>query len=1079
MAETETTTLTFPISKPLEIGGRKILDAAVDIRISADPRTMAALAADAPLDLERDPVRLALASGSRSVDFIGRTGTVSFSSASDTRAGLGVYARSSDMLNDLAGLSGEGDQRISFDKLAFADVAAARYFALHWDCSAKGSLALGPGSKMPADLQGSRSRRFSVIRAYAVNPPARTAIENLFGKSWMLPNQVHSIDDLQPGTWILSEVAGSFSANLGVNLGFDYNWIRSVGTGAGEVFEGDIGLKIRAGVTAAFGVAASGRFLLMVGRDSLKPENKTIRVRLHRLDQRGRHPAFNATLKINPVRKALQPEQLDDFIAAILGLHGLQILEEVRRWTVPGRSKGAVAAAFLADYASFQLGEEFEGNFEKVRRITVDFFKKWDTLPAEAAGALWDAVRMNRDTIKVFIRHIEKLADPEKSDRELKSLMSDVHLASRPIGRWLLGVAGKRILGVLIHPPEAATIRKAARTVLDIINGRMLDALKAFVENKAGFPAVRKAIAENDFESLTALARKKLAQFLDRNGPLNAEDTGKIRRTVDRLLRRGEDLYRAGIEALDHSYRISFDYACSKSTMQTALLDISFDFEANPDLGPAFEKALSGDFSAVLAAPGQPALKGIACNDAVLTHRIQRQAHVRINLPHLTSETMQRASSLATYRFSGAEGDIRMYALDAEDAVLQSGEFESTLSVCMNFASGAKSEIRRYGKNSPGATVDYRFVQAIPALRTIQLERLMNPISKFYFRGEFSAAGGKDKPSVRTWASSLTQDAGGLQSGGDGLIGNSLIALEVSLPGDVLLRWLEAPGHRESPVYMEMSRRFQSVLRRFVPLLYFQDAKKYADLDVARPLLLYASLPVTTSVAVGKGTLRLNTDRDLYWNWPDAGGDRRMLIACDLTSAKLARTLEEVAGMLSSVPGLRSYTRYYDPRTEPGDILSSADANPGRFLMEGLLYAEASIIESAVKTARGIAQLRAETAYPGNAIQTLARFGEALTRIFNTRFTTLFHRDDPAGRHTLRNLGLMAFAEITAALGPQPDVQPTASFEITVLKNGRAFPPKGFPDRVTPAAGSVNLRRRILKIGAATAFPNPPAAGLR
>jgi len=1082
MTGTETERIqTFSVSKPVTIGGRKILAASAEIVISADPKIVSALATDRPLDPSIDSVRinsvkLGVKRGRQSVDFITDRAKVSFPADAGVKAGLGIYTHYTEMLEDIAPFSGGWNRQIPFDDIPFPDIPASRYFAFYWsygtEGSANGSIALAPGLVSDSDVHGARNRGFCVIRAYEENPPARTALRDLFGKSWVLPNQVHSVEDLQPGTWILSEVSGAFSARLGLHLGFDYNWIRSVKKDAAEVLEGDIGLKIQTGVKAAFSINADGQFMLIIGRESLDPKNRVIRVRLHRLSQKRWNVAFNASLNPAALSETLQSGRPDDFIAAILGIHGLQILDEIRRWTSPGRQTSGLAAALLVDFAQDQHGEEFERNFEKIRQTVIDWFEKWDSLPGKTASALWDIIRLDQDSIENFILWIRRLAHPETSDRALRILMEDVHFTSGPTGRWLLGMAESRIPGVITHWPEADGIRAAAQTTLDIINGKLLDVLRIFVETRVGYPAVLRAVRENNFESLVDLAKAKLAQFLGNNTPLDVEDFQKIRETIHKLTNRAEDLYRAGIEALEETFRFSIDYACSENVNQTALLDICFDFGVNPHLRPELEKAIAGNFTGVLPEPGQPALEGITIKDAVLTHRIQQQAHVGVRLPYLTSERQHRTTSLAGYEFLNENGNIYAYSLDAADELYDVARWKSILGICMSLALKERN-IRRYDKDGSSSTINYRFVQAVPGLRTDQLEQFMDAISRIYFKHSFAEGSGTDKPSVHDWIMDLNRTVGRQPPNRDGLIGNSLMALNVRLPGEVLLSWLHAPQERESRAYMEMSRRFQSRLRHFIPLFYFQDPEKYTNIDAAWPLLVYASLPVTTSIKADKNSLHLNTDRDLYWNWPDERGDRRALVSSKDSADNLRQTLSGIVDILLSTPDLKRYAKYYDPATKRDTILSSVANNPGKRLMESLLFTEATIIESAMEAGRKIARLSIENVKVPETVGVLARFGSDLTQIFHTRLSTLFHPDDPASRHILKNLGLLMFSDITAALDPQFEVQPTAAFEITVLKDEQDFPPKGFPDSMKLRPDAVLARHRVLEADTATKLQTP------
>ena len=1068
----------FSVAKPLKIGGRKILAGSATVQLLADPQIVQALQSNSKLPLDLDPIRLAqvklgLATGDRSVDFAGGAGKVSFSAAAGVQTGLGVYVKPSDMLDDIAKLT-EGDPagETPFDQVPFPDVDAARYFAFYWgynlDVGASGSVALAPGAAVTFGAQGSRRRAFSIIRAHATNPRAGTAIRELLQKSWQLPSQITSVDDLQPGTWVLSEVAGSFSASVGVNVGYDYNWIRSVKIGSKPVLEGDIGLKIQAGVSAAFGFNASGRYLVVVGRESLDKNDKTVRVRLTRLKQRGFDFAFHANLDVETTTGDLLPEQLDDFVAAVLGVHGLQTLQEVRRWTDPSKRLSELASEFLVDFARNQLGEDFEQKFDEVRDKVLAWFEKWDELPATANSALWDAVRLDDQQLKEFVAKIEEFANPDTVGTALRVLIADVSFASTPIGRWLVSAAETRAVNIISNRPEVEKVRRAAQTTLDILNGKMLQELKSFVENKVGFPKIREAVEKNDLDSLSDLAKKRLERFLGKEGGLNNEDFEKVRTTVNRLLTRGSELYEAGVKALNDTYKFSFDYTYSKTTTKTALLDASFDFSKNnPNLGALLQKAIAGDFRAVLPGPGRPSPAGVTFAEAALSHHIQRQAHVKLSLPFLDQETIHTTSSFADYKLLSEDGNLYFYSLDASDELQRVGKWESTLSVGLSLTAGLNSEIRRYDRNGSPATIDYRFVQAVPAMRTAQLERLMVPLSKLYFPTQFGGASGVDKPSVHEWALALDKVVDEQPAAEDGLIGNTMLSLDASLPGEVLLKWLQAPEDLDDPVYMEMSRRFQTLLRRFIPFVYFLDAERYRDLGAAQPLLVYSSLPVTTSVKLVAGGVQLNTNQDLYWNWPDDSdaGERRALIFSALTHERLTAAMNEAVRVLGSDPRLRKRAKRYDPDKNLDSARATVLSGAGRTLLESLLFTEATLIRSAAKAGRDLAQFRGAVADPEKAVKELAQFGDKFTRTFNAKLKSVFKPKEPGSRQLLRNLGLLMFADVTKALEPGLDVDATARLEVAVFKTDAEFEPARLLAGEPVAEGQLSLRQPILEAG--------------
>ncbi|MEJ2111204.1 MAG: hypothetical protein P8Z37_15085, partial [Acidobacteriota bacterium] len=256
---------TISISLPVDTNTGENRNAAAEIEISADLRTISAITSDTPLDTSQKPVRLTqvtpnVSQGKRSMNFSGKKASLSLSKTAN--AGLGVYSKFSDLSSDLAEFSRQENRSFPFDRISFPDETAAQYYVFASICSEEtaigGSVAIEPGFEFRYGAPDSGKGSFSIIRAYAVNPPAKSALKDLFGPSWILPDRIRSVEDVSPGTWVLSEVSGNFRASLSVDFGFDYNWIRSVRLPGKEVVEGDIGLKIQPGMDTSFDLKEQG-----------------------------------------------------------------------------------------------------------------------------------------------------------------------------------------------------------------------------------------------------------------------------------------------------------------------------------------------------------------------------------------------------------------------------------------------------------------------------------------------------------------------------------------------------------------------------------------------------------------------------------------------------------------------------------------------------------------------------------------------------------------------------------------------------------------------------------------------------
>ena len=514
---------------------------------------------------------------------------------------------------------------------------------------------------------------------------------------------------------------------------------------------------------------------------------------------------------------------------------------------------------------------------------------------------------------------------------------------------------------------------EAARKTLDILNGGLLEQLKSYVEQQVGLAPVRAAIEKNDFKTLNATLKSKLTEFLGTT-KLDAKAVQAVRETVATLDRRAGDLYGAAVKALNDTYRFTFDYAYQQSVTKTAVLDVTFDFaapKAKPEeLSGLLQAAIAGDFRGVLPPPGGKAPAGVSFQEAALTHHLQRTSNVKITLPFFSSETVHQTSSLASFRLAAEDGGVYLYALDANDDVQRKGKWRSTLSVGMSLQVGADSAVRRHDRDCPGATVDYRFVRRLPGLRTAHFERLLDILGPAYFPHQLGGPAAPEKPSAHEWALALDKMVDGAEAErDDGLIGDSVLRLDVSLPGEALTRWLQAPADGKDMLYMTVSRRIQELLRKFIPFIYFQDATNYKTLGSAYPLLVYASLPVTTTVRVEDGrVIELDTNRDLFWDWVNGSqsSQRQALLFDGRTTMKLAAEMATATKSLESAgdEDLRKLTRGYAP-AEIESARRTVLESPGKILLESLLANENDVIGSAVKAGKKLAEFREEGERPG------------------------------------------------------------------------------------------------------------------
>ncbi|MGH9800927.1 MAG: hypothetical protein ACRD82_11235, partial [Blastocatellia bacterium] len=388
----------------------------------------------------------------QSIKFLsGNRGSVSFKADGSAFAGLGVYPDPAALLTEL-GL----DDNIA-PAVKLATDANSNYLALRWGYdisgSAKGKIALGTGA-ITFGAEGSREGAYAVIRRLPKTTPAVKAVAELTG-SWLLPMQVDSVDKLEPGTWLVSEVDGSIGLKVGAQFGYDLNWIRETSLGQ---LKGDIGLRVQMGVKVALGFSASGKYALVIGRDSMDEADKHLRLRLFKQRKKGWDFALNANADVTPVNELISEEQFDDFVAAVFGTSATQTLKYlhiVEKWTDPDANLADMVANFSADYLRKMLSQvtaitDVVNRFDEAKQMLLGFLKKWEAMPHSVSSLILKLVKDNAPLAELrdVVNQIAGLNETT-APTLLKKLLGNPDFFNTPTGQWLSAATGNSFLNVL------------------------------------------------------------------------------------------------------------------------------------------------------------------------------------------------------------------------------------------------------------------------------------------------------------------------------------------------------------------------------------------------------------------------------------------------------------------------------------------------------------------------------------------------------------------------------------------------------------------------------------------------------
>jgi len=976
---------------------------------SAPPEVLLALASPAaPFpagDISVATVSLA-ASTDKPIEFGSGTGKVSFSAKASAFADLGVYRTGATLLHEL----GSKVDDISLDGIEFGLDASTLLCMLRWgyDVEAKGSgaVALGAIGQATFDIAGSRDGLFAVIRRRQATEPARSVVQTV-ADSWLMPRQITSLDQVEPGTWLVAEVAGSVSVGLGATVGFDFNWVRQATLGG---LTGDIGLRLQLGINGAVGFSSSGRSIVVVSRDT---DARALRVRFFRQKTKELDLSFNAALNIQVKPDTLLPGKADDFVAAVFGTHGLQIARDLAvldKWTDPHTplatllaNAGVEGAEGLIAHLAGVSVEELQQKFDTVHSTVVSFIDKWHALPHGVASTLLKLVEEKADLgpVKDVVTKLTTI-----STDDLRSLLdaelNHISFFGTPVGQMLEAIAGDNVGSLLGKPLD--DLHEVATKILAILDGSALeDTLKKFqsyVEQQLGVDKILPVVTDTDFAALDALLKTKLADFLGQH-VLVLKDLDKIRTAFHLLLAKRQEYYEKALEALHRKYNFSFTAASQSTATDTALFDATFDFSHDQASVIGFlQQAIQGKLDDLLKT--QPAQVDIAVGK--LTHGVKRQTSIDVSLPFMRDITHVHINdSLATLEAVPHGGGV-IFKLKSTDTVTSSNRRKSALSLAMGLA--AQTGIRLH---QDSLDINYSLLFAKRNMRRQDVRAQVGPAIRTTFKGRIA--------DLETFVDVLDRRVEAAIPNGPNVLGNGLLSLDVTVDPSaakaVGAAWLGLPVDRGSDVYSKISIAIQLSLKQHIHDSVFNAPDGYIDV-VGRTdvFLAYCALAPTAQKPL-----------DWFWNWPDVD-ERKRLLDHPVTKQRMSVLLTRAQDVLLG----DSRAEHFRPeRTE--EILDRID--PSDAFLNTLLVSESAVVRDALDA--GVAIARAMSSQkPSDAIDALESFGANLTEAFHSDITTLL---GPG----IQSLGTQILLDATGGITGAPLQETSAVLNIEFLRPDVAF----------------------------------------
>ncbi len=433
-------------------------------------------------------------------------------------------------------------------------------------------------------------------------------------------------------------------------------------------------------------------------------------------------------------------------------------------------------------------------------------------------------------------------------------------------------------------------------------------------------------------------------------GLLNTLDTGAL---LSRWTNLTNKIYARASEALNRKLSAELTAAAEASGGERVALDVSFP--ATPDGAATLRTVAAGGLDAALAAGA-----GAVIHEGWIEAFLARRRYLDLNLPFVGRKQYRNdLDALASAKVvNDGLGRLVVYALNAKDSVVENGVVASTLLL----AAAVSARDGEPHCDNLNLTFEHRF-PTVPGGNDAAWNRVLD-------------------------AYGLRPDAWPAEKGE--------AILTVVAPSELALEWTRTP-HPSTPEFeaaiLRVSTALQTMMRRWLPALYFADPKRYQDLGAAWPLLVYAAGRAYQS----RGC------HDYAYDIMD-----RSSVAAAASSAMPA-----LPGLLADArqkllaAGLKRKTRHYEPY-RPEGVIQSSLRQPQ---FTALLSADAFLVHDMIRLAETGRDLRSLWAKdPRAVVRRLSRDGAYFVKSFHSRLKRLY------GGNEILGLSSLVLVEATAAL---------------------------------------------------------------
>ncbi len=980
---------------------------------------------------------------------------ISFSGQAGAFLRVGVFDSADSVMEDLV----ETD-KLTVNLCTAEEGACYMLFSVGYEVAAEAEGKwLFTGGSISAGVDGDLKQRLAVVKTVSKDTAFKDAIKATISEL-RLPIMIDATTDMDPGTFLVTESAGSIAGKFGAQVGYDFNWI--VDSTIPEL-EGSVGIKAKLGAALGFGFEDAGNYALTLCR---KDGGDRLDLKLYKLKKKGHNFAMSLAGSLQgDLDEDLEATTVSDITKAVLGAHYDQVLEvftKIKDLSDLDNLKEELGG-LTDDILIGLMNTSGAQALDQARLKLIGLLEDWEQLGDEAGATIWKLlddqlerqVDVDLDQLREDITLIG--SEDQKAVQEfLEEKLSKVGYQNTPFGKLLNSILPTEDLIRAVTDSELfKDLQEEAQAVGEFLkvenhiadfHGKLSEALH--------LSQIKKAIEDNTPENVSELIKYRIMDMVFKEGSTQMEMLEQIQEFIELMETKATDIVEKTKEALQKEYGASLAYTFQKTRERTALIDASFTL-GDAEVDGIFKKVLRGHFNEVLTTDlGDK----IVLHQGTLTHSINSQKTVALSLPYMKRDMVHINNSMATGKFiQEADGRLMMYELQAEDEIMRNRRMSQAM---------VEGYYRRKKKGMTakevGRSLDfsYTFRIARESIRVRNVEQVAEPfLRKFLFTED-----GVDEFNVDAWLADMEAKAAA-ESPGNDRFGKTLVGLEVRVPSEIGSAWFRANANALDQSYVDVAVAIQQQLREVLPFYYFQQEEAF-DLGHggnSRYYQMFALLLYMSIAPSKKLTFKKKKELKYHWSWL-IPGTRQKAVMDKATQRNLAIHIGQMRTRLLQErdPALRALASNFDiGKNEFAQILEDGcQKSTIYYLMNDVFNAEYQIIKGVINAGTSLAEAVGAAGKDDvdRTLTALAEFGRTLTQTLNseTAFPVLGKKD------YTRFLSADIFSTVARTLDPTIGKNTQAVFELMVLKEDSTFDLNSYKeDGKVPDAKDMIVSTRI------------------